>query len=217
MLRKNPKFDIKLKYRKIFEISIVLSLFLIIVAFKAFPEIKSEIESQLEPQETLKVIDIPQTGALPVPPPPPAPPVPIEAPDDIEDLIDVIIDETDLDPNAKPLPVQPPIVKEDDENENTIFFAVEKMPEPIGGIAGIQKKIVYPELARKAGVQGRVIVRAFIDKKGNVFDAEIIEGIGIGCDKEAIAAVMKTKFKPGMQRGKPVKVQISIPIFFKLN
>jgi periplasmic protein TonB len=52
-------------------------------------------------------------------------------------------------------------------------------------------------------------------KQGNVTKAEITKGIGSGCDEAAMDAVLKTKFKPGVQRGNPVKVKITIPIVFK--
>jgi len=111
----------------------------------------------------------------------------------------------------------PPPVEEEEEIPVEFFVAVEQMPEPIGGIAAIQQKIIYPEIAKRAGVQGRVYVKAFVDEAGNVQKADVIKGIGAGCDEAAIAAVLKTKFKPGKQRGKPVRVQVSIPILFKLN
>ena len=55
-----------------------------------------------------------------------------------------------------------------------------------------------------------------MDENGNVTKAEVIKGIGLGCDEAALDAVRLTKFKPGKQRGKPIKVQITIPISFKL-
>ena len=91
------------------------------------------------------------------------------------------------------------------------------MPEPIGGITEIQKKIIYPEIAKRAGVEGKVYVLAFVDESGTVTDVKLIKGIGAGCDEAAMDAVRKTKFKPGKQRGKPVKVQVSIPVVFKLQ
>ena len=91
------------------------------------------------------------------------------------------------------------------------------MPEPVDGIAGIQSRIVYPEIAKRAGVQGRVFVKAYVDEKGGVNKVELIRGIGAGCDEAAMAAVKDTKFKPGKQRGKPVKVQVTVPVLFKLQ
>ncbi len=91
------------------------------------------------------------------------------------------------------------------------------MPEPIGGIGAIQKKIVYPEIAKRAGVQGRVFVKAYVDETGKVNKVELIRGIGAGCDEAAMKAVHSTMFKPGKQRGKPVKVQVTVPVLFKLQ
>jgi len=103
------------------------------------------------------------------------------------------------------------------EEENIYFIAAEEMPEPIGGIAEIQKKIVYPEIAKRAGVEGKVYVLAFVNEQGKVTDAKIMKGIGAGCDEAALDAVKKTKFKPGKQRGKPVKVQVWVHVNFKLQ
>ncbi|VAX22469.1 Ferric siderophore transport system, periplasmic binding protein TonB [hydrothermal vent metagenome] len=97
------------------------------------------------------------------------------------------------------------------------FVAVEQMPSPIGGIMAIQKNIHYPEIAKRAGIEGRVFVKAYIDSTGTVAKTELIRGIGSGCDEEAMNAVKKVKFNPGMQRGKRVNVQVTVPILFKLS
>ncbi len=132
---------------------------------------------------------------------------------------DIEIGDTEIDINEQ-VDAPPPPPKEDKkivEEEPVYFVAVEEMPEPIGGISEIQKKIVYPEIAKRAGVEGKVYVLAFVDESGNVTDAKIIKGIGAGCDEAALDAVKKTKFKPGKQRGKAVRVQVSIPVVFKLQ
>jgi periplasmic protein TonB len=108
-------------------------------------------------------------------------------------------------------------VVEHKEEAPTYFVAVEEMPEPIGGIKAIQEKITYPEIAKRASVEGKVYILAFVDENGNVTKATVLKGIGAGCDEAARDAVLGTKFKPGKQRGTPVKVQVSIPVVFKLN
>jgi TonB family protein len=100
---------------------------------------------------------------------------------------------------------------------NTYFIVVEEMPEPVGGIKAIQEKIHYPELAKRSGVEGKVYVLAMINANGDVDKVQIIRGLGAGLDEAAMDAVKATKFKPGKQRGKPVNVQVSIPIVFKLQ
>lgn len=101
--------------------------------------------------------------------------------------------------------------------EKDFFTAVEEMPKPIGGINAIAQNVRYPEIAKRAGIEGRVFVKALIDETGSVVGTSIIRGIGAGCDQAAMEAVMQSKFKPGRQKGKPVKVQVTIPILFKLQ
>jgi len=214
-LPKNPKVDLKLKYRKVFEISIILSLLLMILAFKFFPRVEGDQMAVEAAQELVDVEDVEITKQETAPPPPPKPPIPIEAPSD-DELEDIEIEDTEIDLEEE-VAAPPPPMEEEDDIPVEFFVAVEEMPQPIGGIQGIQKKIIYPEIAKRAGVQGRVYVKAFVDEAGNVQKAEVIKGIGAGCDEAAVDAVMKTRFQPGKQRGKPVRVQVSIPILFKLN
>jgi len=78
-------------------------------------------------------------------------------------------------------------------------------------------KVIYPEFAIRAGIQGKVFLEILLGKSGNIEDIKLLKGIGGGCDEAAIEAVLKTKFSPGMQRGKPVRVVLSIPITFVLK
>lgn len=100
--------------------------------------------------------------------------------------------------------------------DETYYVAVDMMPEPSGGIEAIQKKIIYPPNARRDKVEGKVIIKAFIDESGSVRRAEVIKGIGSGCDEAAVAAVMSSRFRPGRMNGKVVKVQLTISLVFKL-
>jgi len=215
---KNPKVDLKRKYLRYCETGIILALLIVIMAFLHFPRIeRSEIIME-QAQELVDVEDVVITKHELEPPPPPKPIIPIETlSDDI--LEDIEIEDTDLD-LGEIVNSPPPRIIEDEKEEEVVpvfFIAVEEMPSPIGGIAGIQTKIIYPEIARRAGVYGKVWIKAFVDEFGNVRKTEILKGIGAGCDEAAVAAVLKTKFNPGKQRGKPVKVQVSIPIVFVLR
>jgi protein TonB len=214
---KTKKADLMAKYKRVFELSLVAALALLIVAFKFFPDLQGKDVVSEGPQELFQVEQIEQTKQENRPPPPPKPPIPIEAPSS-DVLEDIEIGDTEIDINEQMEAPPPP--KEDKkvvEEEPVYFVAVEEMPEPIGGIGEIQKKIVYPEIAKRAGVEGKVYVLAFVDESGIVTDAKIIKGIGAGCDEAALEAVKKTKFKPGKQRGKAVRVQVSIPVVFKLQ
>ena len=138
-------------------------------------------------------------------------PEPVE-PKFIEPATDIPVKEPEIEDEA----VTPP--KEDIteiKEEPTYFVAVEEMPEPIGGLVEIQKRIIYPEIAKRAGIEGKVFVRAYVDETGTVTSAEVVKGIGGGCNEAALDAILKTKFNPGKQRGKPIKVQVTIPIIFK--
>lgn len=209
-LRKNPKIDLRLKQFKTFEVGLIVALALCIVAFRFFPYKPEKGRAVRAVQEIIQVEDIEHTRQENRPPPPPKPSIPIEAPSD-EVLEDVTIGSTEIDITKE----APPPLPKDEEEEDQYFVAVEDMPELIGGLAAI--KPLYPELARRAGVEGRVFVLAFVDENGNVAKAEVVKGIGAGCDEAAVTAIMKVKFKPGKQRGKSVKVRIAIPVVFRLT
>lgn len=102
-------------------------------------------------------------------------------------------------------------------NGEDFFCSVEKMPSPIGGIKAIQEKIIYPEIAKRAGIEGRVFIKAFVNKYGKVVATQIIKGKGAGLDEAAISAAQQTKFMPALQKGKPVGAQVVIPVLFKLD
>lgn len=118
--------------------------------------------------------------------------------------------------NTGPLP---PTIEEEKnyENDSAFYTAVEIMPEPYGGMNAIYKKIGYPEKAKENGIEGIVKILALIDRDGEVLDANVIEGIGYGCDEAARLAILYHRFKPGLIKGQKVKVKMEIPIEFKLE
>ncbi len=205
-------------YKRVFEIGLIFSLGLLIVAFKFFPDIRTEELEEEKPPTIISIEDILPTQQNKIPPPPPKPPIPIEAPS-TEVLEDFEIGETEIDITEQiSAPPPPPAVdRKIVEVEDEFFVVVEEMPQPIGGIGEIQKKIVYPEIAKRTGVEGKVYVLAYVNEQGTVTDAKIMKGIGAGCDEAALDAVKKTKFTPGKQRGKPVKVKVWVPVAFKLQ
>ena len=218
-LKKNPKVDLKRKYLRYCETGLIFSLLTVILLFWYIPHIEISERVLEKAQELVNVEDVVATKNEFTPPPPPKPAIPIEAPtDDI--LEDIEFEETDLDVDAEVTSPPPPPVKEEDKEEEAepvFFVAVEQLPEPIGGIAEIQRRIVYPEIAKRAGIQGRVFILAYVDENGDVKKAEVIKGIGAGCDEAAVAAILETKFRPGKQRDRPVKVKVTIPIRFILR
>ncbi len=95
--------------------------------------------------------------------------------------------------------------------------SVDQMPIPVGGIKAIAEKIVYPERGKRLGIEGKVFVQALVDENGTVVNTKIIKGISEDFDKEAMKAVMQTKFIPGKCNGVAVKTRVVVPIAFKLQ
>jgi TonB family protein len=82
----------------------------------------------------------------------------------------------------------------------------------------VGKEMNYPLQARQTGVEGRVDVSFVVEKDGSLSDVKVSKGIGAGCDREAERVIQNApSFKPGTQRGKPVRVRMVMPIIFKLN
>ena len=105
---------------------------------------------------------------------------------------------------------------------DTVYQVVEQMPQFPGGekalMEYIGKNIVYPVEAKEKEIQGRVFINFVIEKDGSVSNVKVLRGIGGGCDEEAVRAVSSLpKWKPGIQKGKPVRVSYQIPILFKLD
>lgn len=102
-----------------------------------------------------------------------------------------------------------------------VFTSVEQVPEFNGGLEAFGKFLMtnlrYPKAARDNNVQGRVIITFVVEKDGTLSDMKVVRGIGSGCDEEAVRVLsISPAWKPGIQNGKPVKVQYSVPISFTL-
>ena len=168
-----------------------------------------------------------QEDAPPPPPPPPAPAV-AEVLTVVED--DVQLDDVDIlssEDDASTAQVQtytPPAVVEEEEEESAqqIFTVVEEMPEFPGGqgalLQYLSKSIKYPVIAQENGIQGRVSCSFVVEKDGSVTDVQVLRGVDPSLDKEAIRVITAMpKWKPGKQRGKPVRVKYTVPVTFRLQ
>ena len=213
--RKSAKADLKKTYNITLQSGLIASLFIIIILVRINLYSEPPTPPPIEIQEEVVMEDIEITKQIETPPPPPRPPVPVEVPNDQiieDDVVDLDLD-FDLD-GPMDLPPPPPPADDDDED---FFIVVEQMPEPIGGIAAVQKLVKYPEMARRAGIEGRVTIQFVVSETGEIENPVVMRGIGGGCDEAALEAVKKAKFTPGMQRGRPVRVQFSLPIYFRLQ
>lgn len=220
LIKNIGKPEIRYHYKLVLECSFIASLLLIIFTFKFFPHLEKRGFEFEAPQELFTVEDIQQTKQQTVPPPPPEKPSMISEAVTDADIEDIEFDETELVFDQE-ISSPPPPPKEERkrviEEEPTYFVAVEEMPEPIGGIKAIHDLVIYPEIGKRAGIEGKVYILAYLNEEGIVVKTEIIKGIGGGCDEAAAYAVKHTKFTPGKQRGKPVRVKVMIPIVFKLS
>jgi protein TonB len=214
--RKKPDADLRNYHTVFLEIGLLITLVILIVAVRLDLTSQAPEEVVLDEQEVVEMEEIIQTRQIETPPPPPKQPVPVEVPND-EIIEDVDIDiGGDLDLGGT-LDMPPPPPPAEEEEEEDFFVVVEEMPELIGGLGELQSKIRYPEMARRAGIEGRVFIQFIVNEQGQVENPRVMRGIGGGADEEALRVVSQAQFRPGMQRGRPVRVQYSLPIFFRLQ
>ena len=169
-------------------------------------------------------VEIQQTSQETPPPPPPPAVQEVEVLNVVEDnveteSIEVNTEETETEVVIA-APVEAPV---EEEEEEVVFVVVESMPEFPGGQQALFKylseNVKYPVIAQENGIQGRVICQFVVNKDGSIVDVEVVRSGGdASLDKEAVR-VIKTmpKWKPGKQRGKPVRVKYTLPVNFKLQ
>jgi periplasmic protein TonB len=228
-LKKAPKADLE-RIKKIFLMfGLVVALGVVLLAF----EWKSR-PSQVSSLGNLEVTEV-EDEVIPItrqeqvqPPPPPPPPQVIEVLKIVDDNVDILDDmslfdsEADKETFIDVAPVIQTVREEKEEEEAQVFFIVEEMPEFPGGEAALRRfianSIKYPQIAQENGIQGRVYVQFVVDRDGSITNASVARGVDPSLDKEALRVVNSLpKWKPGLQRGKPVKVSYTVPINFVLQ
>jgi periplasmic protein TonB len=221
---KRPGSDIKKNYRFVVLGGYVVALLALVALFRAPLQSAGGFEIALESQEIVQIEEIRQTRQERRPPPPPRPPVPVEVPNE-ELLTEVELDlDATLDINQPLAMVPPPAAPQaaaaeeaPEEDEHEIFVAVEEMPEIIGGLAALYRNLTYPEMARKASLEGLVVVQVIIEPDGSPSNPRVVRSPGVVLDEAAVAAVMQLRFVPGKQRGRAVRVSYALPVRFQLN
>lgn len=226
-IKKSPKADLEGKKGIFFEIGLTLALAILLVAFewKSSTGEVGQFQTVAEEQIEEEIIPITQQMMKPPPPPPPAP--------KLTDLIDIVEDDTNIDEEleiedaedqSENKEVQNASDFGDYEGEDTgeteLFVVVEDMPQFPGGKVQqwIAKNVKYPVLAMENGIQGKVYIQFVIEKDGSITDVKVLRGVDASLDKEAVRVVQSMpKWKPGKQRGKPVRVSYTLPINFQLS
>ena len=170
-------------------------------------------------------VEIQQTTQETPPPPPPPAVQEVEVLNVVEDNVETESIEVNAeDDKAEEVviaaPVEAPV---EEEEEEVVFVVVESMPEFPGGQQALFKylseNVKYPVIAQENGIQGRVICQFVVNKDGSIVDVEVVRSGGDpSLDKEAIRVIKSMpKWKPGKQRGKPVRVKYTVPVNFKLQ
>ena len=209
---KHADADLKAIYSKVMRRSTSLTLFLMVGLAILFPDMKIESKPTKRSIEVVTLVDIPVTHQKKRRPPLERPKEPIETEDeDVPD--DVTIADTELDFDAPVVDIPPPLQKGDVEVEEEIleFWIVEQKPELIKFV-----NPVYPEMARRAGLQGQVLVAFIVTREGRVVEPQVLKGPEI-FRAAALEAVRQFQFKPAMQNDRGVAVRMTIPIRFSLH
>ena len=227
-IKKTDKANLENKKLLFVELGLVISL---AITFGAFEYTSKETKvSTLE--DTAEVVleeeIIPITQETP-PPPPAAPKIPI-----LSDQIDIVDDEIELDDDmfmnleddaSLGVEIMDYVEVEEEvvEEEAIPFQLVEEKPSFQGGDANqfskwVNQRLVYPEIAKENGVQGRVTLQFTVEKDGTVTKVKVLRGVDPSLDKEAVRVVsMSPKWKPGKQRDRAVPVTYTFPVIFQLR
>jgi protein TonB len=229
-IKKSAKASLENKKLLLTEVGLVVALAIVYGAFNW-----SSREAQvavLEDTTQVLVEDemIAIQNELP-PPPPEAPSIPV-----LSDQIDIVDDDIKLDDDMfinleddanLAVDIQDyreAVVEEEEVEEEAIpFQLVEQKPSFNGGDANefskwVNSKLVYPEIAKENGVQGRVTLMFTVEADGRVTNVRVVRGVDESLDKEAVRVVSSSpKWKPGRQRDRAVKVTYTFPVIFQLR
>ena len=228
-IKKSEKASLENKRFLFTEVGFVVALLIVLGAFEYTS--KEKKTAVLEADETIVEVEdmVPITQETP-PPPEAAPKIPV-----LSDNIDIVDDDIEVDDSmfqnledSDDLAVEimdyvEEVEEETVEEEAIPFQLVEEKPSFQGGDANqfskwVNSKLVYPEIAKENGVQGRVTLQFTVNADGTVSNVKVLRGVDPALDKEAVRVVsMSPKWKPGKQRDRAVKVTYTFPVIFQLR
>lgn len=228
-IKKTPKADLENKKLLFREIGLVAVLAIILLAFEWSTSEKQdvvELTAQAVEVEDEIVINTQEQQELP----PEMPKIPV-----LSDVIDIVDDDIDIkddlivnlednkNQGVQIIDYVAEVVEEVVEEEAIPFALVEEKPKFKGGDANdfskwVMSNIVYPEIAKENGVQGRVTLQFTVTKDGLVKDVKVLRGVDPSLDKEAVRIVSSSpKWTPGKQRERAVPVTYTFPVIFQLR
>ncbi len=210
------------------EIGLIIALAVTYGAFSWSTKEKQTAVLDAGPAVAIEEETIPITQEAP-PPPPETPKVPV-----LSDQIDIIDDDIQVEDNILNLDDNDDLVieikdyiegpeEEEIEEEEIPYVFVEQKPSFKGGDANafskwVASQLVYPEIAKENGVQGRVMISFTIKADGSVANVRVTRSLDPALDKEAVRVVSSSpKWTPGKQRDRAVNVTYSLPVIFQLR
>ena len=228
-IKKSDKASLENKKLLFTEIGLVAALGIVYGAFN-YSTKEAEVAAL---EDTTEMADVAEMAALQQetpPPPPEAPNIPV-----LSDQIDIVDDDIKVDDMFQTLEddastgveimdyKEEEVQEEEVEEEAIPFQLVEEKPSFNGGDANefskwVNSKLVYPEIAKENGVQGRVTLQFTVEADGRVTNVKVLRGVDDSLDKEAVRVVSSSpKWKPGKQRDRAVKVTYTFPVIFQLR
>ena len=227
-IKKSEKANLENKKLLFVEIGLVVSLLITYLAF----EWTSKETSTAVLEDTTEILveeEIISTNIDTPPPPPGAPKIPV-----LSDQIDIVDDEIELeddmfmnleDDSSLGVEIMDYVEVEEEvvEEEAIPFQLIEDRPKFQGGDASnfskwVNQRLVYPEIAKENGVQGRVMLQFTIEKDGSLTKVKVLRGVDPSLDKEAVRVVSTSpKWSPGKQRDRAVPVTYTFPVVFQLR
>jgi len=227
-IKKNPKKDVHRMSGMFFQIGLGISIAIVITAFEWRTEIK-KVAVRTDDIGTEMLPVIPLTDP---PEPKPTLPSPFKNEPTSSNSISLVpftIELTDgPDPEATPT-IDPSLGNGDNniivDDPEPCVDCIEVFPEtqaqPKGGYEAfyqeLKNNLKYPRRAASQNIEGKVFVEFVVTRDGTPVNFKVIRGIGFGCDEEAMRVIGLSKWVPGKQRGRPVRVKMIMPIVFKLN
>jgi protein TonB len=226
--KKSQKADLEAKKGLFLEIGFVVALGLVLLAFEWTSRPQKAEGFQQEEKSSMVQESVPitrqQQKKEPPPPPPPKSTEVINIVDnDVQIEDELILEETEADQDTRVEIDAFAQEEEEEEEEQQIFVVVEDMPTfKGGGVAAfrnyVQRNIEYPTIAAENGIEGTVFVKFVVDTDGGISNVQVMRGVDPSLDEEAMRVIRNApEWEPGKQRGKPVRVQFTIPIVFKLQ
>ena len=227
-LKKNPKADLEKRKGIYVELGLIIALAAALVAFnvKSYDQEEIEVTERTVIDEVEEIVLQTQQEETPPPPEPEAPEVitevhVIDNNQESDNEIGIInMDLTDDIEMGEAVAAAPDV--EEEVKEDIVYVVVEQVAEFPGGEEALYKylkdNIVYPNIARQTGIEGKVYIRFVVEKDGSISNVKVMRDIGGGCGEEAMRVVKSMpKWKPAKQQTRTVRSEFNLPVNFSFN